>query len=203
MSLYSNRKPGKWKADRTEHSIVCSSQEKHYRDNGRCDCRVAGDDGKNKSFASWDALGWWYKSRVVIHGGPVTKTVVDYTPKSTLPAAAAAKQALLARFRARPAADDPAVQARLAEQKAVADARDARGAERKAARDAEAARVADERAIAAAQDAVRLAEEAAAAIIRQEEEQRRAVEAAARKVEAEAAAKARRDAKYAARKARR
>ena len=42
-----------------------------------------------------------------------------------------AKQALLERFKARPGPDDPAVQARMAEQKAIAEARDKRAAERK------------------------------------------------------------------------
>ena len=63
-----------------------------------------------------------------------------------LSAAAAAKQALLERFRARPQPDDPAEIARQAALKAIADARDARAAERKAAKDAEAARLATEQA---------------------------------------------------------
>jgi hypothetical protein len=70
--------------------------------------------------------------------------------------AAAAKQALLERFRARPAADDPSEIARHAALKAIADARDARVAERKAAKEAEAARIAAERA------ALKAKEEAAA-----------------------------------------
>jgi hypothetical protein len=99
-------------------------------------------------------------------------------------AAAAAKQALLERFRARPAADDPAEIARQAALKAVADARDLRAAERKAAKDAEAARV-------AAEQAVRRAQEQAAA-----------TEAKARAAALDIERKAARDAKYAARKAR-
>src|ERR1700712_3709867 len=63
-----------------------------------------------------------------------------------LSAAAAAKQALLERFRARPAADDPSEIARQAALRAPAAAREARPAERKAAKDAEAARVAAEQA---------------------------------------------------------
>jgi len=101
-----------------------------------------------------------------------------------LSAAAAAKQALLERFRSRPAADDPAVVAQQAALKAIADARDIRTAERKAAKEAEAARVAAELA------AQRAAELVAAA------------EAKARAVATEAERKAARDAKYAARKAR-
>jgi hypothetical protein len=101
-----------------------------------------------------------------------------------LSAAAAAKQALLERFRARPPADDPAEIARQAALQAVADARDARAAERKAAKDAEAARLAAEQAVLKAQA------EAAAK------------EAKLHAATLEAERKAARDAKYAARKAR-
>jgi hypothetical protein len=102
-----------------------------------------------------------------------------------LSAAAAAKQALLDRFRARPAPDDPAEIARQAALKAIADARDVRAAERRAAKEAEAARIAAEEA------AKKAAAEAAAK------------EARAQAASEEAARKAARDAKYAARKARR
>jgi hypothetical protein len=101
-----------------------------------------------------------------------------------LSAAAAAKQALLERFRARPAADDPSEIARQAALKAIADARDARAAERKAVKDAEATRVA--------------AEQAA----RRAREQEAVTQAKARAAALEAERKAVRDAKYAARKAR-
>ena len=101
-----------------------------------------------------------------------------------LSAAAAAKQALLERFRARPSPDDPAEIERQAALKAIADARDVRNAERKAAKEAEAARLA--------------AEEAAKRV----EEQKAAIEAKARAVAQEAERKAIRDARYAARKAR-
>jgi hypothetical protein len=101
-----------------------------------------------------------------------------------LSAAAAAKQALLERFRARPSPDDPAEIARQAALKAISDARDVRTAERKAAKEAEAARVAAE---AAAQ---------------RERERLAAVEAKALSAKAEAERKAARDARYAARKAR-
>jgi hypothetical protein len=101
-----------------------------------------------------------------------------------LSAAAAAKQALLERFRARPSADDPAEIARQEALKAVSDARDARAAERKAAKEAEAARVAAEQAARRAQD------------------QAAAAEAKARAAADEAGRKAARDARYAARKAR-
>src|ERR1700759_315607 len=99
-------------------------------------------------------------------------------------AAAAAKQALLERFRARPSADDPSEIARQAALKAIADARDARAAERRAAKEAELARIA--------------AEEAA----RKAAEQEAARQARIRAMEEEAARKAERDRKYAARKAR-
>lgn len=102
-----------------------------------------------------------------------------------LSAAAAAKQALLERFRARPAPDDPAEIARQAALKAIADAREARAAERRAAKEAELARIAAEEA------ALKAAAEQAAK------------EARARAAAEEAARKAARDAKYAARKARR
>jgi hypothetical protein len=99
-------------------------------------------------------------------------------------AAAAAKQALLERFRARPRPDDPAEIERQAGLKAIADARDARVAERKAAKEAEAARLA--------------AEEAA----RRAAEQEAAKQAKAQERALEAQRKAARDARYAARKAR-
>jgi Family of unknown function (DUF6481) len=99
-------------------------------------------------------------------------------------AAAAAKQALLDRFRARPTAGDPAWAEQQEALKAVADARDARNAERKAAKEAEAARVAAELA------AQRTQQQIAAA------------EAKVRALALEAERKAARDARYAARKAR-
>ena len=100
-------------------------------------------------------------------------------------ASAEAKQAILAKFRAAPKADDPELQQRLAERKTIAEARDARLAERKAAKEAEEARLRAEKLAAEVAEAARLKEEAA---------QRRALE-----VEQKAA----RDARYAARKARR
>lgn len=100
-------------------------------------------------------------------------------------AAAAAKQALLERFRARPSPDDPAEIERQAALKAIADARDLRAAERRAAKEAELQRL-------AAEAAARKAAELAAA---QEAKRQAAL--------LEAERKAARDAKYAARKARR
>jgi len=109
-----------------------------------------------------------------------------------LKAAAEAKRNLLDWFRAQPGPDDPAVQQRQAERKAVAEAREARIADRKAAREAEAARKAEEEAARKAEEAAREAAAAAEKI---------AEAARARALLAEQ--KAARDARYAARKARR
>ncbi|NPD65917.1 hypothetical protein HN018_14475 [Lichenicola cladoniae] len=103
-----------------------------------------------------------------------------------------AKRAVLAKFQQRPSADDPDVQARAVERKAIADARDARLAERRVEREAETARQAAEREAALAAEAVRRKEEEAQAVEATRTE-------ALRKLEQKAA----RDAKYAARKARR
>lgn len=98
-----------------------------------------------------------------------------------LSAAAAAKQALLERFKARPSVGDPAWVAQQEQLKAIAEARETRNAERKAAKEAEAIRhAAEEKARA---EAERLA-------------------ARARMLAEEAERKAARDARYAARKAR-
>lgn len=106
--------------------------------------------------------------------------------------AAAAKKALVEKFKAKPPADDPAVLARQAERKAIAEARDVRAGERKVAKEAEAAR-------RFAEDQERLAELARLA----EAEVARLAEVARRDEEIKAQRKAERDAKYAARKARR
>jgi hypothetical protein len=106
--------------------------------------------------------------------------------------AANARKAALEKFRAKPPADDPAVLARQAAQQAVIDARAVRAAERQAAREVEAARK-------AAEDVARLAEEAA----REAEKAVALAAQAARKLAEEAERKAIRDARYAARKARR
>ena len=102
-------------------------------------------------------------------------------------AAAEAKKAVLARFLARPKVDDPEFQQRQAELKSISDAREIRTAERKATKAADAARLA--------------AEKAAADAARREEEQRKAIEAKAAALALEAERKAARDARYAARKA--
>lgn len=108
----------------------------------------------------------------------------DHKFNERLDTAAKAKRALLEKFKAQPALDDPAVLERQAALKAASDAREARHAERKVARDVAAAAL-------AAEQSAKAAEEAA-----------RAIEHATR-IEAEKAArKAARDARYAARKAR-
>src|SRR3712207_3713725 len=99
-----------------------------------------------------------------------------------------AKKAMLEKFRARPAADDPAVVARQEARQAISDARDARKAEREAARKAQDARDAAER------EARELAE--------QEQRNREAAEAQEREAALEVERKAVRDARYAARKTR-
>jgi hypothetical protein len=102
--------------------------------------------------------------------------------------AAAARKALLEKFKSQPKADDPAVQERVAQQVALAKARDERTAAKKAQKEAE-----------------RLAAEAEAKRL---EEARVAAEKEARRLEGERALallaeqKAARDARYAARKSR-
>lgn len=106
-------------------------------------------------------------------------------------AAAEAKKALVERFKARPPADDPEVQARAAERRAIQEARDIRIAERAKLKAEDEVRRAQE-------DEARKAAEATAAA----EADARAAEAARRDEEIRAERKAARDAKYAARKAR-
>lgn len=104
-----------------------------------------------------------------------------------LDAASKARSATLARFRARPAADDPAVLARSSARRAVIDAREVRAAEREVLRQEAEARA-----------------QAAAALARQAEEERRVAERLAGEAlaaERQAALKAQRDARYLARKA--
>jgi FtsZ-interacting cell division protein ZipA len=100
-------------------------------------------------------------------------------------ASGAAREAMLARFRAKPDASDPAIREQQAAQIALSAARDARQAERKELKEAEAARLAAEAAEQAATQAARAAEEIA--------------RAETLKVDQKAA----RDARYAARQARR
>lgn len=105
--------------------------------------------------------------------------------------AAEAKKALAERFKARPPADDPEVLARAAERRSIQEARELRQAERSKQKAAEeAARLRED-------EARKIAEAAAAA-----EAEAKAAEQAARDEAIRAERKAARDAKYAARKAR-
>ncbi len=107
-------------------------------------------------------------------------------------AAAAAKRALVESFKAKPPADDPTVLARQAERKAIAEARDVRTIERKKLKELDDLR-------RVAEDVARIEAER----IKAEEDAVRVLEAAARDEAIKAQRKAERDAKYAARKARR
>ncbi len=100
-------------------------------------------------------------------------------------ASAEAKQAIAEKFRNKPKPTDPEIQERLRERAVIAAAREARLVERRAAKEAEAARL---RAEKIAKDA--------AEVVRQKEELARLRALAAEQ-------KAARDARYAARKARR
>ena len=115
------------------------------------------------------------------------KKFQDKTHAERMKDAAEARQAMINKLKASmPSADDPAVKERVAQQVAVAKARD----ERAAARQAEKERLAKEEAERkAAEEAERIA-----AAEREVEEQ------AARKIALEADQKAARDARYAARK---
>jgi len=115
--------------------------------------------------------------------------------KERLNTAAEAKRAMLERFRAKPAADDPAVIEREEARKALAAARETRVAERKTAKEAEAARLAAEQAEREAQAARQAADAAVREVtLKAEQEERDAA--------LEAERKAARDARYAARKKR-
>ena len=105
-----------------------------------------------------------------------------------LETAAKAREAMLARYRSRPAADDPAVLARQAERQAVIEAREERNKER------EAARVASE--------IQRIAEAKAQREFEAAEVLRIAAEKAERQAALAAEQKEARDARFAARKLR-
>lgn len=117
-------------------------------------------------------------------------------------AANEAKRALLDRFKARPAEDDPEVLARKAERQAILEARAIREAEKARLKQEKLAREAAEKAARAAAEAEarRIAEEAAAAEAKAREAEETARIALVLADEAER--KAKRDARYAARKAR-
>lgn len=120
--------------------------------------------------------------------------------------AAKARQALVEKFRARPAADDPAVQQREAERKAVIEARKLREAERAEARRLE--EIETQKRLAAEAAAAKEAKERADAerteseIREAADRERLAAEEIELKAMLEVEKKAERDARYAARKAR-
>jgi hypothetical protein len=106
-----------------------------------------------------------------------------------------ARKAMLERVRAMPSADDPAVTGRKAARQAISAAREVRLAERESDRIAAQARKAEERLVHEVNEQEkRLAKEAAETVERAEEADRQAA--------LEVAQKAARDARYAARKAR-
>ena len=105
-------------------------------------------------------------------------------------AAADARKKLAEQFKQAPKPDDPRVVALAAERKAVAEARAARQAERARQKAEEEVRQAEEARLRAIEDA-RAAEEA----------RRRAIEERAHQLQLAAEQKAARDARYAARKA--
>jgi hypothetical protein len=109
----------------------------------------------------------------------------DDTFNSRMQNAAKAKQAIQDRIKKHPQPGDPEFEKLRAERQAIAEAREKRHAERKAAKEAEIAR--------------EVAEKAA----REQEEQDAALAEADAAVALEAERKAARDARYAARKARR
>jgi hypothetical protein len=114
-------------------------------------------------------------------------------------AAANAKKALLEKFKAKPGADDPTVIARQEARRAILEAREQRQAERELARQAELVRQAE-------LEVIRLAEEAERERERQAqiaEEARLEAQRVQAEKELEVQRKAARDARYAARKARR
>jgi multidrug efflux pump subunit AcrB len=134
-----------------------------------------------------------------MRGGPyrparawATQAVMSFkdTHENRAAKAAEAKRKLMERFRAQPGPDDPAVIARLAEQKAAGEARAQRQAEARARAEAKAAAAAAAKA------------EAEAAKQREAEEATRiAAEAKRKAAELLIEQKAARDARYAARKA--
>lgn len=118
-----------------------------------------------------------------------------------LSASNAAKQALLEKFKTKPA-DDPAALERAAQRKAIVQAREAREAEKRRIREEKKRQEEEEKARIAAEEQARIEAEA---------EERRLLESQkaesdnariARLLADEAERKAKRDAKYAARKAR-
>ena len=126
------------------------------------------------------------------------KAVKGYTFGDRLETQADARKAMLERFRARPGPDDPTVQARQAERASVAEARAIREEQRRIEREADAARRAAEK---KAEEERLAAEELARQIDEMERKEREETERRAREENDETEKKAARDARYAARKA--
>ncbi len=117
-------------------------------------------------------------------------------------AANEAKKALLERFKAKPAPDDPELLAKKAERQAIIEAREKRAIEKEKLKQERLAREAIERAEReAAAEAARLAAEEAA-LIEAKAKEAEENERIARLLADEAERKAKRDARYAARKSR-
>jgi hypothetical protein len=116
------------------------------------------------------------------------KAFKDPTFSDRLGTSTAAKNAALERFRARPAADDPAVVEQRAARAAVAAERELRAAERAEARRAEIER--------------QVAEQAASELAQRVEREARQIREADEQAALEAQRKVDRDNRYAARKAR-
>lgn len=106
-----------------------------------------------------------------------------------------ARKALLEKFKARPSEDDPEVQARRAEREAIAQARAQREAEKQRLKKEKAEREARDRAEREAAAAAKAEAEAAQKALSEED-------LVSRLLADEAERKAKRDARYAARKAR-
>lgn len=117
-------------------------------------------------------------------------------------AANEAKKALLERFKARPAADDPKVLARQAERQAILEARSIREAEKARLKQEKLAREAAEKAAREAEEARLRAEAEAKAAEEAKIHAAEENERIGRLLADEAERKAKRDARYAARKAR-
>ena len=148
----------------------------------------------------WLPEDGWKATADLIATGARGEAIISFNDR--LAAQADARKAALEKFRARPAPDDPAVLERIAAQKAVAEAREKRAAERKAEREAEKARLAAEEAARKAEAEARAREEAEREKGEAERIANLDADKKARALALAAEQKAKRDARYAARKAR-
>jgi hypothetical protein len=141
------------------------------------DCSAGGEPGVSRAVRA-----------AAINGKDAMRGYKDQKLDERLARAAEARQKALEKFKARPGPDDPAVVARAAERKAIADARE----EREKARAEVKAKEAAERAEREAKEKVE----------RDAREKREAIEKVIRDAAEAAERKAERDRRYAARKAR-